>query len=65
MVQRQTSLGIWGEPMSGAGLLLVSAIVTVAPVFIYIWILWVIDRYEKEPISLLGVAVASRSSWGR
>ena len=43
--------------MSGAGLLLVSAIITVVPVFIYIWILWVVDRYEKEPISLLGVAL--------
>ena len=43
--------------MSGAGLLFVSVMITVVPVFIYIWILWVIDRYEKEPLSLLGVAL--------
>jgi len=43
--------------MSGAGLVFVSAVITIVPVLIYIWVLWVIDRYEKEPLSLLGVAL--------
>ncbi len=40
--------------MSGSGLVIMSSLVTVVPVLVYIWILWVVDRYEKEPLSLLG-----------
>jgi RsiW-degrading membrane proteinase PrsW (M82 family) len=38
-------------------LLLTSVLITVVPVFIYLWILWKVDRHEKEPRSLLTAAV--------
>ncbi|MDR7455981.1 MAG: PrsW family glutamic-type intramembrane protease [Armatimonadota bacterium] len=44
--------------MSGTGLLVTAVLVTVVPVLIYLWILWRVDRYEKEPVTLLAVALA-------
>lgn len=43
--------------MSGSGLLVTSALITIVPVLAYLWILWTVDRYEKEPWSLLGVSL--------
>jgi RsiW-degrading membrane proteinase PrsW (M82 family) len=43
--------------MSGASLLVTAAFITVVPVFIYVWILWKVDRHEKEPASLLAATL--------
>jgi len=43
--------------MSGSGLLLTSVLITVVPIFIYLWVLWTVDKYEKEPGSLIAAAV--------
>jgi RsiW-degrading membrane proteinase PrsW (M82 family) len=43
--------------LTGTTLVLFSAAVTVVPVLVYVWILWLVDRYEKEPWSMLGAAL--------
>jgi RsiW-degrading membrane proteinase PrsW (M82 family) len=43
--------------MSGSGLLIAGALITVAPVLLYNWVLWLVDRYEKEPLSMLGASL--------
>ncbi len=43
--------------MSGTSLLVKAVMITVVPVLIYVWILWKVDRYEKEPASLLGASL--------
>jgi RsiW-degrading membrane proteinase PrsW (M82 family) len=46
-----------GASMSGTWLLISAIAITVVPALIYIRILWFVDRYEKEPASLLGAAL--------
>jgi protease PrsW len=43
--------------MSGSTLLLTSVLITVVPIFMYLWVLWNVDKYEKEPGSLIVAAV--------
>jgi RsiW-degrading membrane proteinase PrsW (M82 family) len=43
--------------MSGSGLFLTSVLITVVPIFIYLWVLWTVDKYEKEPGSLVAAAL--------
>jgi len=43
--------------MTGTRLLLACALITVAPILVYVCILWFVDRYEKEPASFVGAAL--------
>lgn len=43
--------------MSGTSLLVASTLITVVPLAIYVTILWLVDRHEKEPLSMLAAAV--------
>ncbi|MDR7551336.1 MAG: PrsW family glutamic-type intramembrane protease, partial [Armatimonadota bacterium] len=43
--------------MSGGSLLVAAVLITVVPVLMYVWVLWRVDRYEKEPVSLLGASL--------